>query len=190
MTGEVVAPVAGREVRASVPASRRCRSRRASVTGRMAWQVSGQVAGQVDGRVAGAPYTPVPMGGLPELLTAPWPLTGRHEEVDGIGAAIEDGCPAFFVLGEAGTGKTRLAREVLRRLEREGWTTAGATASESAQATPLGAVAHLVPADAVGAPHTLVQATREAIEARTDGRRSCCTSTTPTTWTPAPPPCW
>ena len=74
------------------------------------------------------------MGGLPELLTAPWPLTGRHEEVDGVCSAIEDGCPAFFVLGEAGTGKTRLAREVLRRLERDGWVTAGATATESAQA--------------------------------------------------------
>ncbi|HMS88780.1 MAG TPA: LuxR C-terminal-related transcriptional regulator [Acidimicrobiales bacterium] len=110
------------------------------------------------------------MGGLPELLTAPWPLTGRHEEVDGVCSAIEDGCPAFFVLGEAGTGKTRLAREVLRRLERDGWVTAGATATESAQATPLGAVAHLVPVDAVGAPHTLVQATREAIEDRTEGR--------------------
>jgi Cdc6-like AAA superfamily ATPase len=97
------------------------------------------------------------MGGLPELLTAPWPLTGRHEEVDGVCSAIEDGCPAFFVLGEAGTGKTRLAREVLRRLERDGWVTAGATATESAQATPW-VRWPTSSVDAVGHP-TLVQAT-------------------------------
>lgn len=110
------------------------------------------------------------MGGLPDLLTAPWPLTGRHEEVDSIATAIESGCPAFFVIGEAGAGKSRLAREVLRRLEAGGWPTAVATATESAQPTPLGAVAHLVPHDSAGAPHNLVQATRAAIEARSDGR--------------------
>ena len=84
--------------------------------------------------------------------------------------AIGEGCPAFFVLGEAGAGKTRLAREVLRTLEAEGWVTAGATATESARLSPLGALAHLLPAGVAERPADLVAATRDAIAERTGGR--------------------
>ncbi|MFN8019529.1 MAG: ATP-binding protein [Acidimicrobiales bacterium] len=105
-----------------------------------------------------------------ELLSKPWPLTGRHEALDEVCAAIEDGCPAYFLVGEAGTGKTRLAREVLRRLAEDGWPTAGATATESARTTPLAALAHLVPSDAIDAPPQLFAATRDALAERTGGR--------------------
>lgn len=110
------------------------------------------------------------MSAPPDVITRPWPLTGRHEDLDEICAAVEEGCPAFFVLGEAGAGKTRLAREVLRRLEQEGWPVARATATESAATTPLGALAHLVPADAMTSPGAVFAATQESLAARTDGR--------------------
>jgi DNA-binding CsgD family transcriptional regulator/tetratricopeptide (TPR) repeat protein len=105
-----------------------------------------------------------------EVLSRPWPLTGRHEDLDDLCAAIEEGCPACFLFGEPGSGKTRLAREVLRRLEAEGWATAGATASDSARSTPLGALAHLVPPGAIESPPTLFSATSAAIGERTGGR--------------------
>lgn len=110
------------------------------------------------------------MAAAPDVLTRPWPLTGRHELLESVCGALADGCPAYFILGEAGSGKTRLAREVLGRMERDGWVVAGATASDTARATPLGALAHLVPAGASDAPPTLFQATRAAIAERTDGR--------------------
>lgn len=105
-----------------------------------------------------------------EVLSRPWPLTGRHEDLDDICLAIEEGCPAFFILGEAGSGKTRLAREALRRLEGEGWSVAGATATESAGTTPLGALAHLIPSGAMDTPATLFALTQAAIVERTDGQ--------------------
>lgn len=110
------------------------------------------------------------MSAAPDVLTRPWPLTGRHELLEDVCAAIAEGCPAFFLVGEAGSGKTRLAREVLRELERDGWSVAGATATETARTTPLGALAHLVPSGAVDSPPTLFAATRDALAERSDGR--------------------
>ncbi len=109
------------------------------------------------------------MASPPAVLTQPWPLTGRHEDLEAILAALEDGCRASFVMGDAGTGKTRLAREVLRRAEVDGRIVAGATATESASSTPLGALAHLVPSGAVDSPPTIFAATQQAIQARTGG---------------------
>lgn len=106
----------------------------------------------------------------PEVLSRQWPLTGRHELLDDACTAVAEGCPAFFILGEAGSGKTRLAREALRHLERDGWPVAGATATETAGRTPLGALAHLVPSGAVDSPPTLFAATRDALAERADGR--------------------
>lgn len=103
------------------------------------------------------------MASPPALLSQPWPLTGRHEDLEAVCSAIEEGARACFLVGEAGTGKTRLAHEALRRLADDGWPTASATATESARATPLGALAHLVPATAIDAPQVLFQATREAL---------------------------
>jgi DNA-binding CsgD family transcriptional regulator len=108
-------------------------------------------------------------GGVAELGSAPWPLTGRHEDLEAACSAIEEGCRAFVISGEAGSGKTRLAREILRTMEGYGWVVAGATATESASASPLGALAHLVPAGAMESPATLYAATSAAIAERTDG---------------------
>ncbi len=104
------------------------------------------------------------------MLTRPWPLTGRHELLEDIVAAIGEGCPAFFIVGEAGAGKTRLAREVLRALEADGRPVAGATATDTARVTPLGALAHLVPGGAVDSPPTRFAATRDAIAERAGGQ--------------------
>jgi DNA-binding CsgD family transcriptional regulator len=110
------------------------------------------------------------MAAGPDVLTRPWPLTGRHEVLEDICEAVADGCPAFFIVGEAGSGKTRLAREVLRQLERDGWRVAGATATDTARATPLGALAHLVPGGAIDSPPTLFAATQDALRERADGQ--------------------
>ena len=88
----------------------------------------------------------------PAVLTQPWPLTGRHEDLEAIVGALDAGSPAQVIIGEAGAGKTRLAREVLRRMAATGTPTAGATASESASSTPLGALAHLVPPGSIDSP--------------------------------------
>jgi hypothetical protein len=77
------------------------------------------------------PYSRSTMPAAPEGLNRPWPLTGRQEDLDAVVAAVEQGCPALFIVGEAGTGKTRLAREALARLRAEGWAVAGATATET-----------------------------------------------------------
>ncbi|HWJ63794.1 MAG TPA: ATP-binding protein [Acidimicrobiales bacterium] len=106
------------------------------------------------------------MSTAPEVLTRTWPLTGRHELLEDACAAIAEGCPAYVIVGEAGSGKTRLAREVLRQMERDGWPVAGATATDTARATPLGALAHLVPSGAIDSPPTLFAATRDAIAER------------------------
>jgi len=110
------------------------------------------------------------MPASPAVLTQLWPLTGRHEDLEAIVGALVDGSRAQVIVGDAGTGKTRLAREVLRRLADDGVPTAGATASESAAATPLGALAHLVPPGALDSPSSVFSATRDAIDERTGGR--------------------
>jgi DNA-binding CsgD family transcriptional regulator len=107
---------------------------------------------------------------VPEGLNQPWPLTGRQEDLDAVVTALEQGCPALFIVGEAGTGKTRLAREALARMRAEGWSVAGATATEPSHATPLSALAHLVPPGAEHTPATLFEATRASIAEDTDGQ--------------------
>jgi DNA-binding CsgD family transcriptional regulator len=76
-----------------------------------------------------------------------WPFVGRDEELRFIAAACrEAGSSGVVVAGDAGVGKTRLAREASARLapgRRVEW----ATATRSAAAIPLGAVSHLLPPD-------------------------------------------
>src|SRR3954451_24924241 len=83
-------------------------------------------------------YTSAHMSAGLDGLNRPWPLTGRHEDLDAVVTAVEQGCAAFFILGDAGTGKTRLAREALARLRADGWAVGGATATETSQIAPLG----------------------------------------------------
>lgn len=79
------------------------------------------------------PYSP--------RVPGPWPLTGRAEELR---LAVDLAASGGVVLGgAAGTGKTRLAREVLAELGRRGVATRWAVATESARSVPLGALTML-----------------------------------------------
>ena len=51
-----------------------------------------------------------------------WPLVGRRSELEVLSAVLADTPAGGVVLaGEAGVGKTRLAREALARAEAAGW---------------------------------------------------------------------
>jgi DNA-binding CsgD family transcriptional regulator len=80
-----------------------------------------------------------------------WPLVGRWDELDVVERAVATGAANGVVLfGPAGVGKTRLADEMRRQLERAGRTTRRAVASSATAATPFGAVAHLLPSEIAG----------------------------------------
>ena len=85
------------------------------------------------------------------MTVAPWPLTGRREQIEAIGQAYRAGSVGGVVLhGPAGVGKTRLAEEALTRAERSGRPTARAVGHPSMASIPLGALAHLLPSTLVG----------------------------------------
>ncbi|MET1001607.1 MAG: AAA family ATPase [Acidimicrobiia bacterium] len=78
-----------------------------------------------------------------------WPLVGRDDELALATAALAThGC--VVLTGDAGVGKTRLAREVLARVAKDGDRTEWVAATQSAATIPLGAVAQLVPEAAIG----------------------------------------
>jgi DNA-binding NarL/FixJ family response regulator len=73
-----------------------------------------------------------------------WPLVGRWDALEACEAAIAD-CDGIVLFGAAGVGKTRLADELGARLETGDRTRLRAVASKTAAATPLGALAHVLP---------------------------------------------
>ncbi|HEX3827206.1 MAG TPA: LuxR family transcriptional regulator [Sporichthyaceae bacterium] len=78
-------------------------------------------------------------------------LVGRGEELDFVRAALADpGVGAVVLAGEAGVGKTRLAREALSAAQRSGETTFWVAGSVATEAIPFGAVTHLLPAVEAG----------------------------------------
>lgn len=80
------------------------------------------------------------------------PLAGRDGELATIRRALSGGKTAGVVIvGAAGVGKTRLAREVLHLAERGGERTNWIVGTESAKALPLGAFAALI-SDAAADP--------------------------------------
>src|SRR3954463_5362871 len=86
-----------------------------------------------------------------------WPFNGREQEIAVVSAAFAGSSNnAVVVTAPAGLGKTRLAREALRRL---GCRTEGVGATHSATAMPFGALAHLLPdVPPTAAPVGLVRA--------------------------------
>lgn len=71
-----------------------------------------------------------------------WPLTGRSEEMRFIEAAVSDAdCAGLVVLGAAGVGKSRIAREALSSAAVDGREIRWASATSSARELPLGAFA-------------------------------------------------
>jgi DNA-binding CsgD family transcriptional regulator/DNA-binding transcriptional ArsR family regulator len=80
-------------------------------------------------------------------------MTGRDSEVSAVVAALSDpGIDVVLVAGPAGVGKSRLAHACADAVL-DGESTRGgrATASPSLRAVPFGAVAHLLPDEAVSA---------------------------------------
>ena len=75
-----------------------------------------------------------------------WPLTGRDEELRFVATAIRSGRPARGVIlaGDAGVGKTRLARDAVAAAVRRGTTVRWVWGTASASRTPLGAFEGLV----------------------------------------------
>ncbi|MGQ0466656.1 MAG: AAA family ATPase [Sporichthyaceae bacterium] len=96
-----------------------------------------------------------------------WPLTGRDAEVHSLREIVTAGRPGSVVLvGSAGVGKTRLAREAQALAEAAGRTTQWITATHSTQRTPLGAFAPLLPPPAADTVEDLLHASARAIAAR------------------------
>jgi hypothetical protein len=78
-----------------------------------------------------------------------------------------------ILVGEAGVGKTRLARAALMSAAEEGAALEWAQATRSAATIPLAAFVDLLPPDALGRdPLQLVKASTAALRARANGRRA------------------
>ena len=78
-----------------------------------------------------------------------WPLVGRDDELALATAAVQEH-GSVVLTGAAGVGKTRLAHEILVHVAGERDRTEWVAATHAAAAVPLGAVADLVPATALG----------------------------------------
>jgi DNA-binding CsgD family transcriptional regulator len=93
------------------------------------------------------PNTDAHSGGRVDLSR--WPLIGRDDELALATAALaSSGC--VVLTGSAGVGKTKLAHEVLARVQRADDRTEWIAATHSAATVPLGAVARLVPDATIG----------------------------------------
>jgi hypothetical protein len=99
--------------------------------------------------------------------SAPWPFFNRADEIEAFRRTLR--VPrrrAFFIYGRPGTGKTRLAEECTELARQEGWQCLRAVASEVAQAVPLGAIGHLLPAHVTPAdPVALISQTLQGLAA-------------------------
>src|SRR4051794_11468753 len=90
-----------------------------------------------------------------QRLRRAWPLAGRTEELSAVAGALRGrgGVRGVVLVGPAGVGKTRLAREALAGAAEAGVATRWVVATESARAVPLGSFAPVVrnlDPDAVG----------------------------------------
>ncbi|MEU4232124.1 BTAD domain-containing putative transcriptional regulator [Nonomuraea sp. NPDC026600] len=104
-------------------------------------------------------------------LTEGWPFVGRDEELDTIRSCLRRGAAKGVVIsGEAGIGKTRLAREILEQALAQGCRTEWVAATASLAAIPFGAVANLLPADRIPAGHGLPVLAAAAARIREYGR--------------------
>ncbi|MEU4535713.1 LuxR C-terminal-related transcriptional regulator [Streptosporangium sp. NPDC023825] len=84
-----------------------------------------------------------------ESLLGRWPLIGRASQLEKFDESLEDPrVRGFVVFGPRGAGKSRLIEECLERAEGAGRRVGRAVATAAAASIPLGAVAHLLPAEA------------------------------------------
>src|SRR5687767_7195825 len=83
-------------------------------------------------------------------------LVGRAEELALIRDALASPAGAFALTGDAGVGKTEIARAALAEAERQGHPTHWIAATSALAVVPYGAVAHLVrPEQRAAEPQTL-----------------------------------
>src|SRR2546427_3083967 len=74
-----------------------------------------------------------------------WPLLGREAELGHVAEAIAAGRSGVVLVGSAGVGKTRLAREAIGRAKESGSVTAWVVATRANASIPFGPFAHLLP---------------------------------------------
>lgn len=74
-----------------------------------------------------------------------WPLVGRDVEIAFVRDCLDSGGSGVVLAGDAGVGKSRLAREISATVAGDDWTSEWALATHSAKDIPLGAFAHLLP---------------------------------------------
>jgi DNA-binding CsgD family transcriptional regulator len=102
-----------------------------------------------------------------------WPLVGRRSELEVLSTVLADTPVGGVVLaGEAGIGKTRLAREALARAEAAGWEVEWLAGTRAAASIPFGAVSHLLPpAERLGDDRLdTLRRTAELLDERSRGR--------------------
>ena len=107
-------------------------------------------------------------------MTLTLPLVGRRRELARIEQALDTpGVAAVVLAGEAGVGKTRLAKEAVATAEAKGCVARWAVATRSAASIPFGAMAHLMPTVEGGAEDrfALLQAAAEGMVQGTGGPR-------------------
>jgi AAA ATPase domain len=99
---------------------------------------------------------------LPVVDTRAWPIVRREEEFSAIHSALagRQGSSGIVLFGDAGVGKTTLARSVTQSLPTPVHWVAG---TESARSIPLGVFAHLVGPAASRDPIAGLAAARETI---------------------------
>lgn len=98
-----------------------------------------------------------------------WPMTGRADELRGIGAAIVDPEVAGIVVGgAAGVGKTRVAREALSAADTNGFVVRRVVASATERSLPLSALSAWTGPAAAGSLE-LVGTVIEQLTASPDG---------------------
>ncbi|WP_167980564.1 AAA family ATPase, partial [Lentzea indica] len=77
-----------------------------------------------------------------------WPFVGRMRELEDVMSALtEPNGRGAALVGPAGVGKTRLADEVVARLEQTGFTVRRCYATVATSSIPFGALAAMLPAD-------------------------------------------
>jgi DNA-binding CsgD family transcriptional regulator len=105
-------------------------------------------------------------------IPASWPLVGRDAELDLAAQALREGRSRGLVIaGLPGVGKTRLAREVLRRAESREWASRWVVANSGASALPLGAFTPLLPDLSGVSPYELLGRVAMHLVSRAGGRR-------------------